>query len=132
MTNVRIANEARETDRRERLGIGKEKLLEELEEEANDAQQMFNNIANKWMGILKYNDPLHINEDIVSQKEKCDDLIRQKDALIEKLRAELRMAELNFSSDQRKQVEDINSLARRIENQVSACAEKKWILVAFQ
>lgn len=119
VTNVRIATEARETDRREREGLGKEKLLKELEDEAQDAAAKFTEIANKWSGILKYNDPLHINEDITSQKEKCDELIRQKDDIIAELREKLRKAEIDFAVDQRKQVDDVNSIARRIENQVN-------------
>ncbi|KAJ3617432.1 hypothetical protein MTP99_007154 [Tenebrio molitor] len=118
VTNVRIATEARETDRREREGIGKEKLLKQLEEEAEEAAAMFNEIASKWSGIMKYNDPLHINEDIGSQKERCDEVIRQKDAIINDLKEKLRKAEINFAIDQRRQIEDINSITRRIENQI--------------
>ncbi|XP_008196751.1 dynein regulatory complex protein 1 homolog [Tribolium castaneum] len=118
VTNVRVATEAREADRREREGIGKEKLLKELEDEAEAAAGMFEEIANKWGGILKYNDPLHISEDIQSQKEKCDELIRQKDNLIAELKEKIRKAEINFAIDQRKQIEDVNSIARRIENQI--------------
>ncbi|XP_044272377.1 dynein regulatory complex protein 1 [Tribolium madens] len=118
VSNVRVATEAREADRREREGIGKEKLLKELEEEAEAAASMFEEIANKWGGILKYNDPLHISEDIQNQKEKCDELIRQKDNLIAELKEKIRKAEINFAIDQRKQIEDVNSIAHRIENQI--------------
>ncbi|RZC34533.1 NYD-SP28 domain containing protein [Asbolus verrucosus] len=118
VTNVRVATEARETDRREHEGIGKEKLLKDLEEEAAAAEAMFNEIADKWSGILKYNDPLHINEEITSQREKCDELIKQKDAIIANLKGKLRTAEINFAIDQRKQIEDVNSISRRIENQI--------------
>jgi dynein regulatory complex protein 1 len=128
VTNVRIATEARETDRREREGIGKEKLLKQLEEEAEEAAAMFNEIASKWSGIMKYNDPLHINEDIGSQKERCDEVIRQKDAIINDLKEKLRKAEINFAIDQRRQIEDINSITRRIENQVlkRKCVGSLW------
>ena len=118
MTNVRVATEAREADRREREGFGKGKLLQQLEEEAASAADMFNEIAEKWSGILKYNDPLHISDDIQSQKEKCDELIKEKNAIIADLREKLKKAEINFAVDQRKQVEDVNSIAKRIENQV--------------
>ncbi|XP_063916676.1 dynein regulatory complex protein 1 [Zophobas morio] len=118
VTNVRVATEAREADRREREGFGKGKLLQQLEEEAASAADMFNEIAEKWSGILKYNDPLHISDDIQSQKEKCDELIKEKNAIIADLREKLKKAEINFAVDQRKQVEDVNSIAKRIENQI--------------
>lgn len=119
ITNVRVANDGREVDRREMEGLGREKIIERLEEEANSAQDMFNEISNKWIEILKYNDPLSINEDIQLQKEKCDELIKQKDSIILQLKEELRIAEINFTNDQRKQIEDINTLTKRIETQVN-------------
>lgn len=45
-------------------------------------------------------------------------LIRQKDGIIAMLREEIKNAEKKFTSDQRKQMDDINILAQRIEKQV--------------
>lgn len=41
VTNVRVANDAREVDRRDTEGIGREKVIEQLENEAAVAQGMF-------------------------------------------------------------------------------------------
>lgn len=119
ITNVRIANDSREVDRRESEGVIKEKCFKELEAEAESAQKKFEEIAVKWSVIQMYNDPLHINEDIANQKEKCDLLIKQKDGIIAMLKDELKNSERNFSIDQRKQNEDIDVLSQRIEKQVS-------------
>lgn len=118
ITNVRVANDAREVDRREDEGMLQEKILEKLEEEATSAKLMFDEIADKWAAVLKYNDPLHINDEIASQREKCEELMRQKDGIIAMLKDELKQAEIKFSKDQRKQNEDISTLASRIEKQV--------------
>lgn len=134
VTNVRVANDSREVDRREEEGMLQEKILEKLEEEATDAKEMFDEIADKWAAILKYNDPLHINDDMAAQREKCEELIRQKDGIIAMLKDEIRQAEIKFSKDQKKQNEDISTLASRIEKQVSKCGvkvltnnqEQKW------
>lgn len=56
----------------------------------------------------------------MEQKEKCDLLISQKDGIIAMLNDELRNADKQFAKDQRKQMEDINSLSQRIEKQVSS------------
>lgn len=119
VTNVRVANDAREADRREEEGMLQEKILEKLDEEAQAAKMMFDEIADKWAAILKYNDPLHINDDMAAQREKCEELIRQKDGIIAMLKDELKQAEIKFSKDQKKQNEDISTLASRIEKQVS-------------
>ncbi|XP_050293707.1 LOW QUALITY PROTEIN: dynein regulatory complex protein 1 [Anthonomus grandis grandis] len=119
ISNVRIANDSREVDRRENEGINKEKIFEKLEEEAQSAVELFQSIATKWSNIQKHNDPLLINEAIIDQKEKCDMLISQKDAIIAMLNDELKAAERQFTKDQNKQIEDINTLSERIEKQIS-------------
>lgn len=118
ITNVRIANDSREVDRRESEGILKEKVFKELEIEADSAQKKFEEIAVKWSVIQKYNDPLQINEDIANQKEKCLLLIKQKDGIIAMLKDELKSCERKFAIDQRKQNSDVNVLSQRIENHV--------------
>ncbi|KAK9696402.1 Sperm tail [Popillia japonica] len=118
VTNIRVANDSREVDRREEEGIGREKIIAQLEEEANLATEMFNEISNKWNSILKDNDPLLIHEDMNQQKEKCEELIKQKDGIIAMLREEIREAERKFTNDQYKQNEDIRTLAKRIEKHI--------------
>lgn len=48
ITNVRIANESREVDRRENEGINKENIFQQLDEEAQSANELFDTIASKW------------------------------------------------------------------------------------
>ena len=48
ITNVRVATNSREVDRRENEGINKEKVLEQLDEEATAANKLFSKIADKW------------------------------------------------------------------------------------
>ncbi|KAB0793354.1 hypothetical protein PPYR_12974 [Photinus pyralis] len=119
VTNVRIANESREANRREQEDLIRKGILEELEHEAITAEAQFSTINEKWTSILSYNDPLQINEEIMNQREKCDVLIKQKDELIAKLKNEVRQSEIKFAEDQQKQVEDIQTLSNRIETQVS-------------
>lgn len=52
------------------------------------------------------------------QKEKCEELMRQKDGIIAMLKDEITIAEKKFSNDQKKQVDDICILSNRIEKQV--------------
>nr|CAI5869387.1 unnamed protein product [Callosobruchus analis] len=119
ITNVRVASDAREVDRREAEGIGREKIIQQLDEEAEAATEKFQEIAEKWSKIQKYNDPLHIHDDIANQKEKCDLLVKQKDEIIAMLRKELKEAERKFTKDQYKQMNDINILTQRIEKQIT-------------
>ncbi|XP_066255392.1 dynein regulatory complex protein 1 [Euwallacea similis] len=119
ITNIRIANDAREVNRRESEALNREIVLRQLDEEAKSANELFSIIASKWASIQRQNDPLTINESIIEQKEKCDMLISQKDRIIGMLNEELRKAEQQFTKDQKKQMEDISTLTQRIEKQIS-------------
>nr|CAI5869383.1 unnamed protein product [Callosobruchus analis] len=119
ITSVRVNCDAREVDRREIEGIGREKVIEQLDAEASAAAEMFHDIAEKWSSIEKYQDPLRIHEEIASQREKCDLLINQKDEIIAMLRKELKLANKRFDKDQHKQISEINTLTHIIEKQLT-------------
>ncbi|KAK4874148.1 hypothetical protein RN001_013508 [Aquatica leii] len=118
VSNVKVANESREINRREIEDINREKILEYLEEEAKSAEEHFNVIDEKWLQIFNYNDPLLINEEIMTQKEKCDVLIKKKDEVIARLKNEVTVSEDKFNEDQKKQLADIQTLTDRIEKQL--------------
>lgn len=127
ITNVRVANDGREVDRRENEGLVREKIIKELEDEAKAAQEMFHEIANKWATIYNYSDPLAIHEELLAQKDKCDELIRQKDGIIAMLREDVKRTEIQFSEDQIRQNEDIFTLTHRIEDQVRVIKYRAFI-----
>ncbi|XP_072384877.1 dynein regulatory complex protein 1 homolog isoform X5 [Diabrotica undecimpunctata] len=118
LENIKVANDSREIDRREVETIRRQQVIAQLEAEALEAHKQFSEIAGKWAGIQEYKDPLHIHEDILEQKMKCDELIQQKDEIIEMLRNELKISEKKFTSDQTKQNQDISILGQRIEKQI--------------
>ncbi|XP_050507052.1 dynein regulatory complex protein 1 homolog [Diabrotica virgifera virgifera] len=118
LENTRVANDSREINRREVETVRRQQVIAQLEAEAVEAHKQFNEIAGKWSGIQDYKDPLHIHEDILEQKMKCDELIQQKDEIIEMLKNELRISERKFTMDQTKQNQDISILGQRIEKQI--------------
>ncbi|KAG8331281.1 DNA replication checkpoint protein Drc1 [Homalodisca vitripennis] len=119
ISNVRVAADAHEVKRRADQAAAKEARIKKLEEEANLAQQKFNQINSKWENITLLNDPLDLHQETESQREKCIDLITQKDKLIEELKAELKAGDIRFVKDQQKQAEDIGLLVERIDNQIT-------------
>uniref|UniRef100_A0A1B6H2U9 Dynein regulatory complex protein 1 n=1 Tax=Cuerna arida TaxID=1464854 RepID=A0A1B6H2U9_9HEMI len=119
ISNVRVAADAHEVKRRADQAAAKEARIKKLEEEANLAQQKFNQINSKWESITLLNDPLDLHQETERQREKCVDLITQKDKLIEELKAELKAGDVRFVKDQQKQAEDIALLVERIDNQIT-------------
>ncbi|KAJ9601346.1 hypothetical protein L9F63_000484, partial [Diploptera punctata] len=118
ITNVCVANDAREIKRREDEIAAKQRRLERLEEETNASLEHYQEVNSKWEVILASNDPLDIHHAIEQQKIKCGELIAQKDMLIAELKKELKIADECFDKDQKKQKEDLWLLAERIDSQV--------------
>ncbi|CAG9836947.1 unnamed protein product [Diabrotica balteata] len=120
LENIKVANDSRETS-----AGGSGSII-----------SYNNTFTGKWAGIQEYKDPLHIHEDILEQKMKCDELIQQKDEIIEMLRNELKISEKKFTSDQTKQNQDISILGQRIEKQInfmkSAYSAEFSLIVFYQ
>lgn len=119
VSNVRVANDAREVYRRNEDVSIRNSLLKKLEDEANESSIKYRAINEKWSGILASKDPLDIHAGIKSQNEKCLEILEQKDRIISELKKELEHSDEKFTIDQKKQCEDINLLIERIDNQVS-------------
>ncbi|XP_049772051.1 dynein regulatory complex protein 1 [Schistocerca cancellata] len=119
VTNVRVASDSREVKHREELTIARGKRTKVVEEEAEKSLKKFEEIDQKWSSILVSKDPLDIHHAMEEQKVKCRELIEQKNMLIEELRHELKQADIRFHEDQKKQKDDIVTLAERIDNQVN-------------
>ncbi|XP_028129318.1 dynein regulatory complex protein 1-like [Diabrotica virgifera virgifera] len=108
----------RELDKRIDSDTSKNQLIKEIEEEARQAQNKFEEIAVKWSLIKKFKDPYNIQEMINVQKGKCDDIIRQKDAIIATLKNKIKGAEIEYTKEQQKQTEEVNDLTKRIQKQL--------------
>ncbi|XP_063244247.1 dynein regulatory complex protein 1 [Bacillus rossius redtenbacheri] len=119
VTNVRVANDAREIKRRAENAEDRRKRLEKLEEELVVSTEKLAIINSKWDSILESNDPLDLDHDIEQQRENCNKLIKQKDAVIEDLRKELQKQEDRFIRDQKKHREDLALLCERMDSQVA-------------
>ena len=115
---MRVANDAREIDRRKKANEIREHLIRQLNESANECKQRYDVINERWSLLLESNDPLDINIEMEMQKKKCDEVLAKKDAVIDELKRELQNADDKYFEDQKKQKDDIKLLIERIENQV--------------
>nr|CAD7426698.1 unnamed protein product [Timema monikensis] len=118
VTNVCIANDAREVKRREENVVAHQERMAKLDQELVASAQKLEEINARWEGILGTNDPLDLYHDIHHQRVKCSELMSQKDQLIQELRKELHLADDRFMRDQRRQKQDLGLLCERIDQQV--------------
>ncbi|CAG5095455.1 Similar to drc1: Dynein regulatory complex protein 1 (Danio rerio) [Cotesia congregata] len=119
ISNVRIANEAREVHRQEEDFAIRKNLFDKLEAELKDSLEKYEEINSVWPELLQSKDPLDIYDGIQSQNDKCQKVLAQKDVIIEELKKALENADIKFAEDQKKQDEDIDILIDRIDSQVN-------------
>lgn len=115
---MRVANDARELQRRREEQKIKRELLKTLEEDEEECMKRYKKINEKWSSILASKDPLDIHAEMEAQNAKCLEIMERKDAVIAQLRQELENADLKFVNDQKNQNEDIDLLINRMDNQV--------------
>lgn len=115
---MKIANDARELQRREEEQKIRRGLLKTLEEDEEECMKRYKVINEKWSNILASKDPLDIHAEMEAQNAKCLEIMERKDAVIVQLRQELENADLKFVNDQKNQNEDIDLLINRMDNQV--------------
>ncbi|XP_024890506.1 dynein regulatory complex protein 1 isoform X2 [Temnothorax curvispinosus] len=119
VTSVKVANDARELQRRREAQEIRRTLLRKLEEDDEECMRRYRVINEKWSNILASKDPLDIHAEMEAQNAKCLEIMERKDAVIAELRQELENADLKFVTDQKSQNEDIDLLINRMDNQMN-------------
>ncbi|KAK2580856.1 hypothetical protein KPH14_005933 [Odynerus spinipes] len=123
VSNVKVADEARELERRREAREKRNFLLNKLEEENREAILKYQEIDQKWSGILSSKDPLDIHEEMIAQNARCLELLSKKDEVIAELKAELENADVKFVEDTKKQNEDVDILVERIDRQLNVISK---------
>nr|XP_050863595.1 dynein regulatory complex protein 1 isoform X4 [Vespula vulgaris] len=123
ISNVRVANDARELERRKKVQETREALLDKLERDNEECMLKFKEIDEKWSDIFSSKDPLDIEEKMMRQNAKCLELLAKKDEIITGLKTELENADVQFTLDLKKQDEDIDVLIERIDRQLNIISE---------
>lgn len=118
ITNIRIANDKREVDRRIKEAELREELLEKLQTESTEARKKLESITIRWSEIETIKDPMGTYEALEVQKQRIHELMDQKDEIIQECQKELDAADIRYVQDQDKQNSDIQCLVERIDNQI--------------
>lgn len=122
---MRLANDARELQRRKEEQEIRKALLKRLQEDDEECITKYKEINEKWTNILASNDPLDIHAEMEAQNARCMEIIERKDAVIAELQQELENTDLIFVDDQKAQNEDVDLLIDRMDHQVG----EKYILI---
>ncbi|KAE8605646.1 hypothetical protein XENTR_v10015260 [Xenopus tropicalis] len=118
VTNIQIATDAKETQRRAEEEELKRQRREKLDTEAKSSLEKFDEITKKWALDKPKQVPQKMWEILNSQQQQCAHLIGDKNNLISELQKELRRKDDQYVKDLKKQAEDIDLLVERMEEQI--------------
>ncbi|XP_062979855.1 dynein regulatory complex protein 1 [Elgaria multicarinata webbii] len=118
VTNIQVAADSRETQRRSEEEELTRQRIEKLENEAKANQDKFDEITSKWTAAKEKTVPQELWEGLNQQQLLCATLIEEKNKLISELQQELKSKDDQYVKDLRKQTEDINLLLERMEEQI--------------
>lgn len=118
ITNIRLANDRREVQRRIKEAELRDVLLTDLQKESQLSAAKFEEITKKWAGIEDVVDPMEIHENLEKQKARINELMGQKLVIISECRDELNSADTRYAKDLEKHNDDISCLVERIDKQM--------------
>ncbi|XP_077187306.1 dynein regulatory complex protein 1 [Paroedura picta] len=118
VTNIQVAADAREAQRRSEEEELSRQRVEKLENEARANQDKFDEITSKWGNAKKKTIPQDLWEVLNLQQQHCALLIEEKNKLISELQQELKSKDDQYVKDLKKQSDDVNLLLERMEEQI--------------
>ncbi|XP_004377746.1 dynein regulatory complex protein 1 [Trichechus manatus latirostris] len=118
VTNIQVATDIREIQRRVEEEEIKRQRLEKLENEVKTSQDKFDEITAKWEEGKQKKIPQDLWDMLNTQQLHCAGLIEDKNKLISELQQELKTKDDQYVKDLKKQADDICLLLERMEEQV--------------
>lgn len=118
ISNIRLANDRREVQRRIKEAELRDVLLTDLQKETHISAAKFEEISSKWSDIENVVDPMEIHENLDKQKARIGELMEQKMTIINECRDELNSADTRYVKDLDKHNNDISCLVERIDKQM--------------
>lgn len=118
ISNIRLANDRREVQRRIKEAELRDVLLNDLQQESQASAAKFEEISTRWGDLEGLLDPVEIYENLEKQKSRINELMEQKLTIINECRDELNSADTRYIKDLDKHNSDINCLVERIDKQM--------------
>lgn len=118
ITNIKLANERRESQRRIDEAKQRQRLLNDLQNESVEATSKLTKINTLWADLDDGKDPKQLFDGLNYQCTRIQELMHQKLDIINELQDALRLANERYNLDQIKQEADIQCLIERIDEQI--------------
>uniref|UniRef100_A0A8D0FY16 Dynein regulatory complex protein 1 n=1 Tax=Strix occidentalis caurina TaxID=311401 RepID=A0A8D0FY16_STROC len=118
VTNIQVAADLREMQRRAEEAELKLQRVEKLENEAKSSTYKFEEITSKWALAKEMRIPQELWQLLNQQQQQCALLLEEKNKLIGELQQELKNKDEQYVQAIKKQSDDIHLLLERMEEQI--------------
>ncbi|OXB78577.1 UNVERIFIED_CONTAM: hypothetical protein H355_010057 [Colinus virginianus] len=118
VTDIQVAADLRETQRRAEQAKLKLQRVEMLENEARYSASKFEEITSKWALAKEMTIPQELWQLLNQQQQQCTQLLEAKNKLIGELQQELKNKDEQYVQTIKRQSDDINLLLERMEEQI--------------
>ncbi|KAM6084257.1 dynein regulatory complex protein 1 isoform 2-T2 [Theristicus caerulescens] len=118
VTNIQVAADLRETQRRAEEAELKLQRVEKLENEAKSSRHKFEEISSKWASAKEMRIPQELWQLLNQQQQRCTLLLEEKNELIDDLQQELKNKDEQYVQAIKKQSDEIHLLLERMEEQI--------------
>ncbi|XP_068141100.1 dynein regulatory complex protein 1 homolog [Drosophila tropicalis] len=123
VTNVRVANERRELNRRLFEASQQQSLQFSLQREGVETMAKFDDIKARWTELEEINEPMMLWDQIEEQKKRIADIMSNKDDMISACQAEIERMNAKYDFDRERQASDLCCLVERVDHQVETLKE---------
>uniref|UniRef100_A0A8C3L0I5 Dynein regulatory complex protein 1 n=1 Tax=Chrysolophus pictus TaxID=9089 RepID=A0A8C3L0I5_CHRPC len=118
VTDIQVAADLRETQRRAEQAELKSQRVEKLESEARSSADKFEEITSKWALAKEMTVPQELWQLLNPQQQPWTPLLEEKNKLIGELQQELKNKDEQYVQTIKKQSDDIHLLLERMEEQI--------------
>ncbi|XP_035177934.1 dynein regulatory complex protein 1 [Oxyura jamaicensis] len=118
VTNIQVAADSREAQRRAEEAELKRERVKRLENEAKSSASEFEKITSKWALAEEMTIPQELWQLLNQQQQQCALLLEEKNKLIGELQQELKNKDVQYVQAVKKQSDDIHLLLERMEEQI--------------
>lgn len=118
ITNVKIANDNREVERRDDETEIRANLMKDLHAESVEASKKLDIIKFRWNELDTLKEPMGLYEGLQHQRQRIKELMQQKNEVIIELNDAIIKSDERYEMDQQEQSADIFCLVERIDVQV--------------
>ncbi|XP_056437617.1 dynein regulatory complex protein 1 [Gadus chalcogrammus] len=118
ITNIQVAADAKESQRRTELREGRRLQVEKLESEARSSMEKFEEITRGWSQAKAKVIPQELHQALGRQLQLCAQVLEDKSKLINDLQQELKARDERYVKELKRQAEEVDLMIERMEEQV--------------